>query len=126
MSFYQIETISKEFIPDNIFIPLNKHDDNDDIIKITFSTGLEYYVNSNNLIKNPNDIIKLLSKSFNIFKFLKSPDDIQNYFYYTKNKFVIYSDCKKLYSYYTENYQKIMDTLYVYNIYRELSQLMAS
>ena len=126
MSFYQTEIISKEFIPDYIFIPINKYDEDSDIIKITFSTGLEYYINSNKLIKNPNDIIKLLAKSFNIFKSLGSPDDIQNYFYYTKNKFVRYSDCKKIHTYYTENHQKIIDTLCTYNILKELTQLLAT
>jgi hypothetical protein len=110
MSLYQIEEIPREFIPDEIYIEDNICKDSL-FLRVNFANDLDFYVCTDSTNIKLNDIIKVLTKNFNIIKNFKSPEDIQNYFYYTKNKFIKYKDCTKLYNYYVGNHDKIIEIL---------------
>lgn len=124
MNQINIELISRDFLPDNIFIPKNKNDTDEVILKVSFYNGLDYYVSCNNLVNNLNEIIKNLNYNFLLFKSFSSPDDIQNYFYYAKNRFVKYKDCQKLFEYYSQNQEKIIEILILFDTVLNLKKML--
>lgn len=109
MSIYLIE---RKALPDNIYVC--KPDDDTDwkhIHQFTFENGLEYYIGSNYLIDSFDTIIENIKLDYQIVKDSSNASELQQIYNNEYQKFINYSDCLKIWKYYTKNNKQITSIL---------------
>ncbi len=114
MSIYLIE---REFIPEDYYLckPDNKSDWTH-IHQFIFENGFEYYIGSNYLIRDINDIIEDLESDYKTVKETNNPSELQSYYMENYEVFTKYEICEKIWKYYKENGNLIEEILFENNV----------
>ena len=105
--------IDREYLPSDYYLckPDNKPDW-EHIHQFIFENGLEYYIGSNYLIRDINDVIEDLESDYKTVKETKNPSELQSYYMENYEIFTKYENCQKIWKYYTENSILIEEILF--------------
>ncbi len=113
MSIYLID---RDFIPTDYY--LSKPDNKPDwthIHQFVFDNGFEYYIGSNYLIRDINDIIEDLESDYKTVIETKSPSELQSYYMENFEIFTKYENCKTIWKYFNDNSILIEEILFEKN-----------
>jgi hypothetical protein len=108
MSIY---LVNPKNIPDNIYIAKPEKGDWKYIHQFVFENGFEYYFGSNHLIDDFNEIIQNIKFDYYIVKNSNNASELQQIYNNEYNIFINYSDCIKIWKYYTKHTYKIQKIL---------------
>jgi hypothetical protein len=108
---YTVNIITRNEIPNNIYLCEGIDKDWDMIHSFEFKNGLKYIIGSNNSITSAELIIEDISHEFELVLNKNDPADYQSYYYNTFNEFINYKDCCKIWNYYHDNMNLIKELI---------------
>ncbi len=110
---YELNIITRNMIPNNIYLCDNGKDDWNKINYFEFENGLKCVIGANRYLSGK-DAIESMKDEMDYILENDSPEELQQYFYDNFENFISYSDCVKIFNYYNENEDLIKETYYTY------------
>ena len=116
MTYYLVD---RKYVPNDIYLcyPSNYKQTKQDwkeIQKFVFDNGLEYYIGCNYPMNEVSEGIEVLKNEYNMISQFESPDDLQQYYHSEFEWYRPYKDCEKIWNYYYNNKDLIIDIIKEY------------
>ncbi len=99
---YELNIITRDMIPNNIYLCDNGKDDWNKINYFEFDNGLKCVIGAGRYLSGK-DAIESIYDEMDYVLENNNPEELQKYFYDNFDNFISYSDCVKIYNYYYEN-----------------------
>ena len=111
---YDFDIITRDQIPSNIYL-CNKNHENEwnKINYFEFNNGFKCIVGANNYLSGQ-DAIQSIKDEMKYVLENNNPEELQHYFYENFESFISYTDCVKIYNYYSDNEDLINEVYYTY------------
>ena len=106
-----IHLIKPKYIPENIFIHKPEKGDWKYIQQFVFKNGFEYYIGTNKLIDDFQEIIDNIRFDYNIVNDSYNASELQQLYHIEHKIYIDYNDSIKIWKYYTKNSNKIESIL---------------
>ncbi len=111
---YNLSIISRDQIPNNIYLcGKNDKDEWQKINYFEFENGLKCVIGASRYLSGK-DAVESMKNELDYVLENDSPDALQKYFYENFENFISYSDCQKIFNYYTDNEELIKEAYYTY------------
>lgn len=106
-----IHLIKRKYLPEHIFIPKPETGDWKYIQQFVFKNGFEYYIGTNKLIDDFQEIIENIRFDYNIVQSSYNATELQQIYNTEYKIFIDYNESIKIWKYYTKNYKQIESIL---------------
>ncbi len=112
---YNLNIISRDQIPDNMYLCEQTNDKEWELIHLfEFDNGLKCILGAN-FPQQVEDIIETLENEIDYIIDIDNPDELQEYYYNEFESFYKYKDCVKIWNYYHSNQNLIREVINSYN-----------
>jgi hypothetical protein len=108
-----ISIINRNNIPNDIYLCGSEYDEWNIIHLCTFDNGLQCILGANNY-QSADSIIESSKDEMDYVLLNNNPEELQNYFYENFQDFKTYTDCVKIFNYYTINQYLIREAYYTF------------
>ncbi len=112
---YNINIITRNQIPSNIYLCDGINKDWNMIHSFEFENGLQFIIGSNYPISSAELIIEDISQELECVLNKNDINELQNYYYNTFENFIKYNDCCKIWNYYHNNQHLIREIINSFN-----------